>query len=329
MQLHASRRTLHPATPDHGVLQESGGDRDAAKAWLRNKGMGQADKKAGRVAAEGAIVSYIHTGAQLGVLAEVNCETDFVARGEPFKNFADDVALQIAAADSTVSVVKPEEVTDEMLAKDKEIEMGREDLQDKPQERREMIVKGRLDKIRKSQARGRLPAWAQLCTPSAWTLQPRCGHIVSVQLGHAACNTRDVSTRRDVMLPHTDALGARRVILRTLPSLLLPAPCPPSCPLAKPQARVQALMAQPYVRGDGGKDDLEVVRKRLIADVGENVNVRRFVRFELGAGLEDQKKGDEDFAAEVAKQTEALKEAAPTVRTCMLQSLCVLDLCCL
>lgn len=77
------------------ALKNSGGDMAAAQEFLRKKGLASAEKKAGRIAAEGAIVSYIHAGSRLGVIAEVNCETDFVARGDTFKEFAGDVAMQV------------------------------------------------------------------------------------------------------------------------------------------------------------------------------------------------------------------------------------------
>ena len=89
------------------ALTECGGDVTAAKDWLRKKGLATAGKKAGRVAAEGKLVAYIHTGARLGVIAEVNCETDFVARGDVFKNFAQDMAMQVAAC-ADVTIVAPE-----------------------------------------------------------------------------------------------------------------------------------------------------------------------------------------------------------------------------
>ena len=79
------------------ALVECNGDYDAAVVFLRNKGLASADKKGSRVAAEGLVVSYIHAGSRLGVLAEVNCETDFVARGAQFREFAEDVAMQAAA----------------------------------------------------------------------------------------------------------------------------------------------------------------------------------------------------------------------------------------
>ena len=77
------------------ALKNSGGDMAAAQEFLRKKGLASAEKKAGRIAAEGGIVSYIHAGSRLGVIAEVNCETDFVARGDTFKEFANDVAMQV------------------------------------------------------------------------------------------------------------------------------------------------------------------------------------------------------------------------------------------
>ena len=79
------------------ALTETNGDTGKAIEWLRQKGISSAEKKAGRTAAEGAIGSYIHTGARVGVLVEVNCETDFVARGEAFQELLRNVAMQIAA----------------------------------------------------------------------------------------------------------------------------------------------------------------------------------------------------------------------------------------
>jgi len=79
------------------ALNETKGDKDKAVEWLRQKGIASAEKKAGRAAAEGAIGSYIHTGARVGVLVEVNCETDFVARGEIFQELVRNVAMQVAA----------------------------------------------------------------------------------------------------------------------------------------------------------------------------------------------------------------------------------------
>ena len=107
------------------ALAECGGDLDAAKDYLRKKGLASADKKAGRVAAEGAVASYIHAGSRLGVLVEVNCETDFVARGEKFQELVSDLAMQIAASPQ-ITVVATEDVPASLLEKEKAIEMEKE-----------------------------------------------------------------------------------------------------------------------------------------------------------------------------------------------------------
>jgi elongation factor Ts len=79
------------------ALEESGGNMDKARQWLRERGAAIAEKKAGRVASQGVVDSYIHGGGRIGVIVEVNCETDFVARGDDFKKLAHDIAMQIAA----------------------------------------------------------------------------------------------------------------------------------------------------------------------------------------------------------------------------------------
>ena len=127
------------------ALTESNGDMTKAIEWLRKKGASTADKKAGRVAAEGLVESYIHTGGRIGVLVEVNCETDFVARGEQFHVLVKDIAMQIAACPN-VEYVRASEIPEELIAKEKEIEMGREDLAKKPDNIKEKIVQGRIDK---------------------------------------------------------------------------------------------------------------------------------------------------------------------------------------
>src|SRR5918999_4384580 len=95
------------------ALEESTGDFDAAILWLREKGLSTAMKKAGRAAREGVIASYIHHGARLGVLVEVNCETDFVARTPDFEQLANAIAMQVAAMDP--SYVRREDVPAEVI----------------------------------------------------------------------------------------------------------------------------------------------------------------------------------------------------------------------
>jgi elongation factor Ts len=188
------------------ALAETGGDKDKAVEWLRQKGIASAEKKSGRTAAEGAIGSYIHTGARVGVLVEVNCETDFVARGEIFQELVRNVAMQIAACPS-VDYVKVDDIPSEVAEREKQIEMGRDDLAGKKEEMKEKIVAGRIGK----------------------------------------------------------------------------------------RLKEMALMDQAYIK-DSGMTVEEMV-KQVAGKVGENIQVRRFVRFTLGEGIEVQKM---DFAAEVA-----------------------------
>jgi elongation factor Ts len=188
------------------ALAETNGDTDKAIEWLRQKGIASAEKKSGRTAAEGAIGSYIHTGARVGVLVEVNCETDFVARGDIFQELIRNVAMQIAACPS-VDYVRVEEIPTEVADREKQIEMGRDDLDGKKEEMKEKIVAGRIGK----------------------------------------------------------------------------------------RLKEMALMDQPYIK-DSSMSVAEMV-KQVAGKVGENIQVRRFVRFNLGEGIEVEKM---DFAAEVA-----------------------------
>ncbi|MCT7948689.1 translation elongation factor Ts [Ancylothrix sp. C2] len=190
------------------ALQETNGDIDKAIEWLRQKGIAGADKKSGRVAAEGLVDSYIHTGGRIGVLVEVNCETDFVARGEAFQSLVRNIAMQIAACPN-VEYVKVSDVPAEFAQKEKEIEMGRDDLASKPENIREKIVLGRIEKRLK-----------ELC-----------------------------------------------------------------------------LMDQAYIKDPN--ITVEELVKQTIAQLGENIQVRRFTRFVLGEGIEKEEK---NFAEEVAAQ---------------------------
>ncbi|MCH9713534.1 MAG: translation elongation factor Ts [Cyanobacteria bacterium] len=188
------------------ALAENNGDTEKAIEWLRQKGIASAEKKSGRTAAEGAVGSYIHTGARIGVLVEVNCETDFVARGEIFQDLIRNVAMQIAACPS-VDFVKVEDIPSEVADREKQIEMGRDDLDGKKEEMKEKIVAGRIGK----------------------------------------------------------------------------------------RLKEMALMDQPFIK-DSSMTVAEMV-KQVAGKVGENIQVRRFVRFNLGEGIEVEKM---DFAAEVA-----------------------------
>jgi elongation factor Ts len=189
------------------ALTEVAGDMDKAIDYLRTKGLAKAAKKAGREATEGAVVSYIHGGGRIGVLVEINCETDFVARNEDFQAFTRDVALQIAAMNP--QFVRREEVAQDVIDREREVLVAKAKETGKPDPVVQKMVDGQITKWLK-----------EIC-----------------------------------------------------------------------------LLDQAWVK-DGDKT-INQVQQELIAKIGENIKVRRFVRFELGEGLEKKK---EDFAAEVAKQ---------------------------
>jgi len=202
------------------ALNENAGDMDKAMDWLRKKGIAKADKKAGNIAVEGNIASYVHFNSKIAVLAEVNSETDFVASNAIFKEFATDIAMQIAA-NPAVTCVTADDVPEEVKAKEKELEMQKEDMAGKPDNIKEKIVEGRLKK----------------------------------------------------------------------------------------KFSDMALLNQKFLK-DEDKTVEEVLKER-IAKLGENIVIRRFVRLNLGEGLE---KKDDDFAAgvekELAKYRSSPEEAA-------------------
>jgi elongation factor Ts len=193
------------------ALTETSGDVDKAIDYLRAKGLAKAAKKAGREATEGAVVSYIHAGGRIGVLVEVNCETDFVARNEDFVGFTKDVAMQIAAM--APQFVRKEEVPADAVEKEKAVLVAKAKEDPKNANKPEQV----LSKITEGQV-------------SKW-LKEIC------------------------------------------------------------------LLDQAFVKNPD--KTIEQLQQELIAKIGENIKIRRFVRFELGEGLEKKKS---DFAAEVAQQ---------------------------
>lgn len=181
------------------ALQESDGDIAQAIERLRQKGelLAAAGGNSEKEPAEGLIASYIHTGSRVGVLLEVNCETDFVARNEVFQALVRNISMQIAACPN-VEYVQVSDIPAEISEKEKEIEMGRDDLADKPETIKEKIVQGRIEKRLK-----------ELC-----------------------------------------------------------------------------LMEQAYIRDQS--ISVEELVKQAIAQLGENIRVRRFVRYVLGEGITQQ-----------------------------------------
>jgi elongation factor Ts len=126
------------------ALVESGGDQEKAITWLREKGLATAGKKAGRSATEGAVGSYIHLGGKIGVLVELNCETDFTAKNEKFQGLVKDLAMQIAWSDP--KWVRREEVPPEELEKEMSIERAKLREQGKPEAMFDKILPGKMEK---------------------------------------------------------------------------------------------------------------------------------------------------------------------------------------
>ncbi len=191
------------------ALTESGGDIDKAIEFLREHGLAAAAKKAGRIATEGLVESYIHGGGRIGVLLEINCETDFVAKTDEFKTLAKDIAMQIAA--SKPEYVRSDEVPQEEIEKEKEILRNQARNEGKPENIIDRMVDGRISKY-----------FEQVCLYN------------------------------------------------------------------------QSFVKNPDLTIEG-------LIQEKIAKIGENISVRRFVRYELGEGME---KKEDNFAAEIAAMSQ-------------------------
>lgn len=191
------------------ALSETNGEYEKAVEWLREKGMAKAAKRAGRTAAEGAVASYIHMGGKIGVLVEVNCETDFVARGDEFQQFVRDVCLQICSANPLY--VNRQEIPAEAEEAEKKIYVAQAKETGKPENICEKIADGKLKKW-----------YEEVC-----------------------------------------------------------------------------LLEQPSVKPENDGKTIETLMTELSGKCGEKLEIRRFVRYQLGEGIE---KEETDFAAEVAAE---------------------------
>lgn len=127
------------------ALEATEGQIDLAIENLRKKGLASANKKSTRVATEGLIESYIHSGSRIGVLVELNCETDFVARQKEFHSLAKNIAMQLAAC-QFVEYVSIHDIPEEIVLKEKRLEMDKDDIMNKSEEIKKQIVKGRIQK---------------------------------------------------------------------------------------------------------------------------------------------------------------------------------------
>jgi elongation factor Ts len=138
-------RTGAPWADCKSALQESKGDLGGAEVVLRKKGLAAAQKRAGRATTEGLIGHYIHAGGKIGVLVEINCESDFVARTDEFQNLAHDLAMHIAATDPRF--LRKEEVTPEVLAREKDIYRAQALASGKPEKVVDKIIEGKMEKF--------------------------------------------------------------------------------------------------------------------------------------------------------------------------------------
>ena len=127
------------------ALQEAKGDVDAAIEYLRRKGLATAAKKAGRIATDGLVSSYIHTGGKMGVLVEINCETDFVAKTEDFQNFVKNIAMHIAATNP--QYIRREEIPAEVLEREKRIYQSQAVDSGKPEKVIDKIAQGKMERF--------------------------------------------------------------------------------------------------------------------------------------------------------------------------------------
>ena len=131
------------------AMEENNGDMERAVDWLRKKGLAASAKKAGRIAAEGIVEAYIHPGGRLGVLIELNCETDFVAKTDAFKHLVHEIAMHCAAHDPQPVFVSRDEVTQDFIEKEKEIARAQAEATGKPANIVKKIVEGKLNSIYK------------------------------------------------------------------------------------------------------------------------------------------------------------------------------------
>jgi elongation factor Ts len=127
------------------ALQEAKGNMDAAIDYLRRKGLATAAKKAGRIATDGLVSSYIHAGGKMGVLVEINCETDFVAKTEDFQTFVKNIAMHIAAANP--QYIRREEIPEEVLEREREIYRTQALDAGKPQKVIDKIIEGKMERF--------------------------------------------------------------------------------------------------------------------------------------------------------------------------------------
>lgn len=285
------------------ALKENDGDMTKATEWLRQKGITSADKKAGRVAAEGLVGSYIKPGGQVGVLVEVNCETDFVARREEFQKLVQNIAMQAAESSDVQSLmtqqyINNQDITVEEFVKETIAQIG-ENIQVR-RSARFMLDEGVAGLVGSYiHTGGRVGVLVEVNCESVAVAQGEEFQTLvrNIAMQVAACpnveyvniedipaeivqKEKDIEMGRDDLAKKPDNIKEKIVQGRI-----------------EKRLKEMTLIDQPFIRDQS--ITVEELIKQNVATLGENIQVRRFVRFVLGEGIEKQ---ESNFAEEVAAQ---------------------------
>ncbi|WP_017655819.1 translation elongation factor Ts [Fortiea contorta] len=285
------------------ALKETDGDIEEATDWLRKKNLVSAGKKSDRIAAEGLVDTYIQPGGQVGVLLEVNCQTDFVARNEAFKNLVKNLAQQAATADSVESLLAQPYIQDQNLTVEEFIKQAIVTLGENIQVRRFVTYK--------------LAQGTSGIVDSYIHTGGRIGVLVELnsQTDAAASNEEFQSLARNSAMQVAACTNVEYVSVDQIPAEVAQketdiemgrddlANKPQNIKEKIVQGRIEkrlkelTLLDQPFIRDQS--ISVEDLVKQVKAKVGEDIQVNRFVRFVLGEGIEKQ---ESNFAEEVAAQ---------------------------
>jgi elongation factor Ts len=285
------------------ALKENDGDMDKAADWLRQKGIASAGNKGNRVAAEGLVDSYIHPDGRVGVLVEVNCQTDFVARNEAFKTLVQNIAIQAADCENVASLMVQPYIQDQNITVEELVKQNIAQLGENIQVRRFfrfMLAEGTqglvdsyihtggrvgvlVEVTCKSDSVARNEAFKTLVRNIAMQITA-CPNVEYVKVedipAEIVQKEKDIEMGRDDLGKKPENIKEKIVQGRI-----------------EKRLKEMTLMDQPYIRDQS--ITVEELVKQSVATVGENIQVSRFVRFVLGEGIEKQ---ESNFAEEVAAQ---------------------------
>ncbi|WP_066379465.1 translation elongation factor Ts [Anabaena sp. CA = ATCC 33047] len=282
------------------ALNETEGDLEKAIEWLRKKGIASAGKKSDRIAAEGLVDTYIQPDGKVGVLIEVNCQTDFVARNDAFKILVNNLAKQAATADSVESLQAQPYVADASVTVDESIKQVIANLGENIQVRRfvnfaSQDTPGVVDSY--IHTGGRVGVLVEVSSPAAGTNEELQALARNLAMQVAACpNVEYVSVdkipaeivqkEKDIEMGKEDLANKPENIREKIVQGRI-----------EKRLKEMTLLDQPYIRDQS--ISVEDLVKQVKAKVGGDVEVRRFVRYILGEGIEKQ---ESNFAEEVAAQ---------------------------